>query len=94
MSQIIMFPQQPKGEGIIDVSNVQKSCRKLKAGLIAPATETVQSELAREHAAEPIKSMDEIVRVSQFLIEQKRFRDNMLFIAGLQMKRSLIALKS
>ena len=61
MSQIIMFPQQPKGEGIIDVSNVQKSCRKLKAGLIAPATEAVQSELAREHAAEPIKSMDEIV---------------------------------
>ena len=83
MSQIIMFPQQPKGEGIIDVSNVQKSCRKLKAGLIAPATEAVQSELAKEHAAEPIKSMDDIIRVSQFLIEQKRFRDNMLFIVGI-----------
>ena len=72
MSQIIMFPPQPKGEGVINVSSVQKSCRKLKAGLIAPATESVQCELAKEHAAEPIKSMDDIIRVSQFLIEQKR----------------------
>ena len=94
MSQIIMFPQQPKGEGIIDVSNVQKSCRKLKAGLIAPATEAVQSELAKEHAAEPIKSMDEIVRVSQFLIEQKRFRDNMLFIAGINFGLRISDLRS
>ena len=58
MSQIIVFPQRSKDNGVINVSNVQKSCRKLRAGLIAPATETVQSELAKEHAAEPIKSMD------------------------------------
>lgn len=94
MSQIIMFPRQPKSEDVIDVSNVQKSCRKLKAGLIAPATEIVQSELAKEHAAEPIKSMDDIIRVSQFLIEQKRFRDNMLFIVGINFGLRISDLRS
>lgn len=94
MSQIIMFPQRPKGKGVIDVSNVQRSCRRLKAGLIAPATEAVQNELAKEHAAEPIKSMDDIIRVSRFLIEQKRFRDNMLFIVGINFGLRISDLRS
>ena len=41
------------------------------------------ADLAVEHSAEPIKSMDDIIRISQFLIGQKRFRDNMLFIVGI-----------
>lgn len=67
----------------INLSSIQKSCRKLKAGLIAPATEQVETELAGEHAAEPIKSMDDIIRISQYLIENHRYRDNMLFIVGI-----------
>ena len=94
ISQIIQFPLKYKADDNIDVSNVQKSCRKLKAGLIAPATDAVQSELAKEHAAEPIKSMDDIIRVSQFLIEQKRFRDNMLFIVGINFGLRISDLRS
>lgn len=68
---------------VINISAVQQSCRKLKAGLIAPATEDTYEELANDHAAEPIKSMDDIIRISQFLIGQERYRDNMLFIVGI-----------
>lgn len=40
-------------------------------------------ELAVEHAAEPIKSIDTIQRISDYLIEHERYRDNMLFIVGI-----------
>lgn len=43
----------------------------------------MKQELAKEHAAEPIKNMEDIIRVSQYLIGGKRFRDNMLFIVGI-----------
>ena len=80
---IMQFPPVRETSDLINISTVQQSCRKLKAGLIAPATEEVHCELAKEHSAEPIKSMDDIIRISQFLIEKKRFRDNMLFIIGI-----------
>ena len=80
---IIQFPPVRETSDLINISTVQQSCRKLKAGLIATATEEVHCELAKEHSAEPIKSMDDIIRISQFLIEKKRFRDNMLFIIGI-----------
>ena len=70
-------------EGLINIDSIRKSSRKLRAGLIAPANEEVVTELADEHAAEPIKSMDDINRISQFLIANKRWRDNMLFIVGI-----------
>ena len=84
MAQVIqLFPIKNTSDGVIDIASIQQSCRKLKAGLIAPANEEVDTELAKEHAAEPIKSMDDIIRISQFLIANKRYRDNMLFIVGI-----------
>ena len=80
---IIQFPPVRETSDLINISTVQQSCRKLKAGLIAHATEEVYCELAKEHSAEHIKNMDDIIRISQFLIEKKRFRDNMLFIVGI-----------
>lgn len=83
-SKIIQFPTATSRDpDIINIVSVQQSCRKLRTGLIAPATEEVNCELAKEHAAEPIKSMDDILRISRFLIENNRFRDNMLFIVGI-----------
>ena len=80
---IVQFPPMRETSDVINISTIQQSCRKPKAGLIAPATEEVHCELAKEHSAEPIKSMDDIIRISQFLIEKKRFRDNMLFVVGI-----------
>ena len=67
----------------ININELKKNTRKLDAGLIAPATEETYCELAPEHAAEPIKSMDDIFKISRYLIGQKRYRDNMLFIVGI-----------
>lgn len=67
----------------IDFSELKKNTRKLDDGLIAPATEETYCELAPEHAAEPIKNMDDIFMVSRFLISNNRYRDNMLFIVGI-----------
>ena len=57
--------------------------RKSAAGLIAPAKEYVEEEIVKDHAAEPIKSMTDIDRISKFLLSQGRYRDNMLFIVGI-----------
>lgn len=69
---------------VINVDMLHRSNpRKLAAGLIAPATEDTHCELAPEHAAEPIKSMDDIFAISDYLIKNGRYRDNMLFIVGI-----------
>lgn len=70
-------------DDVINVSDLQRSERKLKTGLIAPAIEQTYCELAPEHAAEPIKNIDDIFTISRFLISEKRYRDNMLFIVGI-----------
>ena len=77
------FAAETKANEIIDIKSVKDSSRRLKAGLIAPASEKVEQELAQEHAAEPIKDMNDIIRISQYLISEERFRDNMLFIVGI-----------
>ena len=68
---------------VIDLQALQRSKVKSAAGLIAPAKEETHCELAPEHAAEPIKSLDDIYAISEFLISNKRYRDNMLFIVGI-----------
>lgn len=68
---------------MINVALLRQNSRKLAAGLIAPATEETSCELAPEHAAEPIKSMDDIALISKYLINNNRYRDNMLFIVGI-----------
>lgn len=85
MSNIIRldFAAETMAKDIIDVRSVKDSSRRLRAGLIAPASEKVEQELAQEHAAEPIKDMNDIIRISQYLIREERFRDNMLFIVGI-----------
>lgn len=68
----------------INLSALRESAaRRLNPGLIAPAKEEFACDIAPEHAAEPIKSMDDIIRISHYLIENGRFRDNMLFIVGI-----------
>lgn len=70
-------------ETAIDVERLKKNGRKLQCGLISPAKEQVEEETVEEHDAEPIKSMDDILRISEYLISNKKYRDNMLFIVGI-----------
>lgn len=70
-------------EGIIDVRAVSASRRQLKPGLILPAEEEVHIEIANEHTSEPIKSIRDIERISEYFLSNGRYRDNMLFIVGI-----------
>lgn len=89
MSNIIVLhpntldPVTVQRQEVIDLKTLQQSARKLKAGLISPADEQIQLEYAEEHAAEPIKNMEDIIRISKYLISKERYRDNMLFIVGI-----------
>lgn len=76
MGDVVSFHQ------VINVDALKQN-RKLADGLIAPAAERVEQELAAEHTSEPIKSMDDIMRISEYLIAKERWRDNMLFIVGI-----------
>lgn len=85
MAQVIQFvPQKQSGDSlVIDMETVHSNVRKLRAGLIAPAIEETHTELAEEHTPEPIKEIADINRISQYLIAEGRYRDNMLFIVGI-----------
>ena len=81
---ILEMTSMPHSGSVINVSALkQNQTRKLAAGLIAPAREEYVEELAPEHAAEPIKSMDDIMRIAEFLKSNGRYRDYMLFILGI-----------
>lgn len=72
------------GNSIIDIRALHRNTPSRSAsGLISPAKETVGVELAPEHAAEPIKSMNDILRITTYLKENNRWRDNMFFIVGI-----------
>lgn len=83
MTKVIQFPQPKPQEQTIDMAALKANARMLRAGLISPAIEDTPCELAAEHTSEPIKSMDDILRISDFLIANGRYRDNMLFIVGI-----------
>ena len=76
MGELISFPQP------INIGALKANVR-LNSNLIAPARERITQELAEDHTAEPIKNMSDIMRISEFLIKNERWRDNMLFIVGI-----------
>lgn len=67
----------------INLEALKSSSRALRQGLISPPTEEVAKDIVKEHDAEPIKSLEDINRISAFLKDEGRYRDNMLFIVGI-----------
>lgn len=68
---------------IIDAVKLNVNTNKLDRTLISPAKEEINTQTFVEHASEPIKSLEDIYRISKYLIDNKRWRDNMLFIVGI-----------
>lgn len=69
---------------MIDVKKLQENCsRQLSEDLISPATEQTVRMIAVDHSAEPIKKVEDIMKIKQYLIDNGRYRDNMLFIVGI-----------
>lgn len=85
MSNIIQGNFSPRREDVIDVRTLTIQTRKLREGLIAPAKIQVEEAIVDDHAAEPIKSMETIIEISEYLVTNERYRDNMLFIVGINL---------
>jgi site-specific recombinase XerD len=64
----------------IDTSKLRASCKDI----ILPQREEIEDKpLAPNHAAQPIKSARDIMRLSQYFLDNGKYRDNMLFILGI-----------
>ncbi len=80
---VIPFQSNESRDRPVDFAELQRNNRKLAAGLILQSTEKIVYETAEEHAAEPIKSVEDINRITRYLVAKGRYRDNMLFIVGI-----------
>lgn len=60
---------------LIDYTALKRNTRVLNPDLIAPAKEEVINETVIDRTSEPIKSMDDIIAISRYLITHGRFRD-------------------
>lgn len=95
VSPIINLDEYRQSRERIDVATIRRNAdRQLATGLIAPAVEDVSEELAAEHAAEPIKSMEDIKAMSRYFVEHGKYRDNMLFIVGINFGLRISDLRS
>lgn len=63
-------------------SPARKIARPVSVQITGSAFEEDVPEKKKE-AAEPIKSLDDIQHISQYLIQNGRYRDNLLFVAGI-----------
>lgn len=75
----IQFPSQG---GAVSESG---KLRRPTAAHVVSDTFREETPQKQKEAADPIKSLDDIQHISQYLIEQRRYRDNLLFIAGINL---------
>lgn len=80
MSNIIQFTGKANMQ--IDASLLATHEHRLSSELITPV-DAPSYEIADSHTSEPIKDMGTIERISEYLISNNRYRDNMLFIVGI-----------
>lgn len=73
------FTQSPD---TIQLDQVRES-RALRFATIEPADSPDTREVAVDRAATPIKRIQDIERISDYLIRRGQYRDNMLFIVGI-----------
>ena len=83
MGDVVDIRGAPVSPQAINVQTLKAQTVKLQAGLIAPAKEHFDTELAPEHTSEPIKNMEDIDRICDYLKKRKRWRDYMLFVVGI-----------
>lgn len=53
--------------------------------MILPAQENYTRDVLPEHDAEPIKQIEDIERIVSFLLNEKRYRDYLLFVTGINL---------
>ena len=79
-TNVLKFP----AGGKINTAQVKRR-RALRGCDVQPkrSEDRVSSDIVDTHTAEPIKSLDDIRKVCNFLLEHERYRDYMLFVVGI-----------
>lgn len=67
----------------INMSRLYASQRRVSTEIILPAKEEIEEDIAPKHDADPIKSVEDINRISEYFIQRGEYRNNMLFIVGI-----------
>ena len=80
MGTIVSFNKS--NDRLISTALLFQNRNSLSADLITP-TEFEAYEIAADHTSEPIKDLSVIEDISKYLISKNRYRDNMLFIVGI-----------
>lgn len=80
LEQTVTIKEESK---VIDISQLKENNRKLSFGLIQAATEEAAEEVVEEKTSDPIKKMEDIERICNYLKENKKYRDYMLFVVGI-----------
>lgn len=84
--RILVFDPTGKNKKSIDLTALRSSSEKQLnnvGGLIDSATEEYEQIVVKEHDAQPIKDIETINEITEFLKASQRWRDNMLFIVGI-----------
>lgn len=68
---------------VIDITRINQSRDIVLRGMIAPADEDTAYRIANEHTSEPVKNIEDIDSISRWFVDNGRYRDNMLFIVGI-----------
>lgn len=68
---------------IINPNKLSSNRVQLSSELIMADDNIRDSTIAPEHKSEPIKSIEDINKLSEYFISNRKFRDNMLFVVGI-----------
>lgn len=79
---------------MIDVSELKDNTRKLSFGLISAANEDAVDDIVEDRTSDPIKRMEDIDKICNFLINNNRYRDYMMFVVGINFGLRISDLKS
>ena len=63
--------------------NLAELRRAVLNSLLSPSVIDVMNETVPDHTSEPIKSIDDIYKIANYLLDNHRYRDHMLFITGI-----------
>lgn len=67
----------------IDILKNNTLKKKLSPDIILPSDKDIEFDIAIDHSSDPIKKMEDIMKITRYLIDNKRYRDNMLFVVGI-----------
>lgn len=72
---------------VIHLSKIKQTdpVYRVPTGLIQEGSENCGCRTAEEHDSKPIKELEDIAKISNYFIAKGKWRDNMLFITGINM---------